>query len=785
MTCIRRAALTGLATIAVSLLAAATAGAAAGGLEFLSSFNAPGAGFADPNAIAVNQSNGDVYVVDNARAVDIFNSAGVFQSALTGPAFEGLVNDVAVDEATGQIFVVNYALQVEVYSSAGVHEATWTGSNTPLGDLGARGNDYVAVDNSQSPSDPSAGDVYVAVGKDTSAFRDAGEGVVEKFNAEGEWLSQFNGAERPEGPFPSRVEEPEGLGGITVDSNGDVYLFEQASGVIDQFGPEGKYLHQLTALPGVRYVAAPAGGSGVYAVAGANVYLLDASGALQWQLLGTANGPFSEPAAIAGNEATGDAYLSEGGPKVVDRFGPASLPPAPSTEPPTGNVGTSVVAHGELNPGGVSTGYFFSYGKGTSCVGNQTALSSAGSGSSAVSEEATLALEPDTQYTYCLSAVVGEIARAGSPVTFTTTALAPAIEATNVDRTVAATILEAQVNPNKQDATCLIEYGTTEAYGSSAPCEPADLGSEYAPQYATLTLTGLPVATLYHYRVVTANATGTTRSSDQTFRTLGSVVSTGAVGAVGQTSASVAGTVNPEGAETHYYYQYGTTTEYGQSTASEGEGISAGSGMSAVEAPATLVPLVPGVTYHYRLVAWNEYATTYGEDETFTTQAGQPPAATTGAASGVSVDEATISGTVDPQGKETSYRFEYGATTEYGTQAFGTVLPEYGVQTVTLSLRGIDPDTTYHYRLVVSNPGGTSYGEDATFTTAPIAFPLIAPTPVPILALPSIAFPTGSQAATQTGKAKQKAHKRKRKKPSKKGKGKRAAGRKKKKGKKG
>jgi hypothetical protein len=160
------------------------------------------------------------------------------------------------------------------------------------------------------------------------------------------------------------------------------------------------------------------------------------------------------------------------------------------------------------------------------------------------------------------------------------------------------------------------------------------------------------------------------------------------------------------------------------------------------------------VTYHYRLVAWNEDGTSYGQDETFTTEAGQSPLAITGAASGISVNEATITGTINPQGKETSYRFEYGTNTAYGTQAFGTVLPEQGEQTVTLSLRGLDSNTTYHYRLVVSNPAGTSEGEDETFTTPGILDPLVNPAVAPLIALPNIAFPTGTEPVTKPAKHK-------------------------------
>jgi hypothetical protein len=73
-----------------------------------------------------------------------------------------------------------------------------------------------------------------------------------------------------------------------------------------------------------------------------------------------------------------------------------------------------------------------------------------------------------------------------------------------------------------------------------------------------------------------------------------------------------------------------------------------------------------------------------------------------------------------------------------------------GEQTVTLSLRGLEANTTYHYRLIVSNPGGEAVGQDATFTTPPISDPLVNPTTPPLIASPSIAFPTGSLANTGT-----------------------------------
>src|SRR5947208_776459 len=98
---------------------------------------------------------------------------------------------------------------------------------------------------------------------------------------------------------------------------------------------------------------------------------------------------------------------------------------------------------------------------------------------------------------------------------------------------------------------------------------------------------------------------------------LAPVVSTGGVTAVTATSATLTGTVNPEGEATTYYFQYGTSTAYGSTTPSPA--ANAGTGTMNVNVSATAGSLTPNITYHYRLVATNASGTSTGADHTFRT----------------------------------------------------------------------------------------------------------------------------------------------------------------------
>jgi virginiamycin B lyase len=94
------------------------------------------------------------------------------------------------------------------------------------------------------------------------------------------------------------------------------------------------------------------------------------------------------------------------------------------------------------------------------------------------------------------------------------------------------------------------------------------------------------------------------------------------------------------------------------------------------------------------------------------------PTAITEAATGITKIGATLNGTVNPNGLETKYYFEYGKTTSYGTKT-AEASAGSGTSNVKESktITGLTANTIYHFRIVATNSKGTTDGSDLAFTT--------------------------------------------------------------------
>jgi len=111
------------------------------------------------------------------------------------------------------------------------------------------------------------------------------------------------------------------------------------------------------------------------------------------------------------------------------------------------------------------------------------------------------------------------------------------------------------------------------------------------------------------------------------------------------------------------------------------------------------------------------------------------PTVATGHSSSVTYSSAILFGTVNPHAQPTTYVFQYGTTRSYGAQ---TPLAPAGSGdssiTVSQTLTGLQPLSTYHYRILATSPAGATAGNDRTFATGPVPLSLaIAGTPNPVV----------------------------------------------------
>jgi hypothetical protein len=307
-----------------------------------------------------------------------------------------------------------------------------------------------------------------------------------------------------------------------------------------------------------------------------------------------------------------------------------------------------------------------------------------------------------------LLAVIASLALAAGPPVPVTGA-ASAVTATGAK-------LAGTVNPNGLATTAAFDYGTSVAYGSSTA--PQDAGAGTLAVDVAATLTGLQPSTTYHYRLSASSSGGTEAGTDHTFTTPAAPVkpsvASQAATAIGTTSATIGASVDPNGQQTDVVFDYGTSTAYGASTPSQ----SAGAGTLGVTLKATISGLKQNTTYHYRARATNATGTTNGADRTFRTGAFRKAAVTTGAVSGSTANATTVTGSVDPNGRPTSVVVQIGTTTKYGAQtAPVSVGSGDSSVAVRIPVGGLNPVTTYHYRLVATSDAGTVNGKDRSFKT--------------------------------------------------------------------
>jgi len=193
----------------------------------------------------------------------------------------------------------------------------------------------------------------------------------------------------------------------------------------------------------------------------------------------------------------------------------------------------------------------------------------------------------------------------------------------------------------------------------------------------------------------------------------GPVVATNAATNVASFSATVNGTVHPNGLSTNVHFEYGPTTNYGFTTPNHSYG-----GNTTQNVSANIAGLTPNTTYHFRIVGTNGSGTSHGADKTFTTLSPTgPPVVRTNPATNVANFSATLHGSLDPHGLTTNVRFQYGTTTAYGHNTPTQSQSGNTFRNIAANISGLTRHTTYHFRITATNSAATRFGSDRIFTT--------------------------------------------------------------------
>ena len=218
-----------------------------------------------------------------------------------------------------------------------------------------------------------------------------------------------------------------------------------------------------------------------------------------------------------------------------------------------------------------------------------------------------------------------------------------------------------------------------------------------------------------HRYVLAASPTPTPTPTPAPTSTPTPAVTTNPATKVAAFSATLNASVNPRGATTIIYCQYGLTTSYRSNTPMQTQ-----NGNTSRAISANISGLLANRTYHFRIVTHNNGGTSFGADRTFTTlTATRLPVVTTNPVTLIASFSATLNGSLNPHGFTTTVYFQYGTTTSYGSTSPMQTQTGNTYRNIAANISGLTPNTVYHFRIVATNGAGTRFGADRTLLRLP------------------------------------------------------------------
>ncbi len=592
-------------------------------------------GFGNPGFVAVDQTSGDVYVADlGTNTVDEFSPAGAFITSNNDGGAFGNIAGIAVDSSR-DLWVYDESATMREFDSSGTPVTSWNAGygvsaqgiavdsatnlyvvrGTPVVQkFSATGSDLGEADKTAAATglaiDPTSDDLYVI----------EGGGEVKRYSG-GSLAESFG------------VSELAAANGIAVrGANGEAYVSDPASSSVTAFAQTTLAAVSASSPELVGAFTATVAGSvepGGVAVSACEFEFGTNPGALAEtadceQTLPGDEGKHAVTASLTGLES-GKTYffrVKVTNANGVSRSSSLSFETTriATTEAATGVTPRRATLHGTVLPEGQTISEcFFEYGETESYGETVPCKESVPADEEAhqVSAEITGLTPNGAVYHYRLVVVSPAGTARGGDLALGTEGTTVTERATGIAPPVA--ILNGSVNPAGVEVTeCLFEFGETEAYGQTIPCEESSamIGAGEKAVSVHAQITGLAKNSVYHYRFVSASEFGNFSGRDQVLRTFPPDLLFSRTASVGTNQATLSARVAPNGIATRYLFEWGTDTSYGNFTQ---EAILGEDEFSSLSVSEILSGLAPGTTYHWRLIVNNPVETITGPDHSFTT----------------------------------------------------------------------------------------------------------------------------------------------------------------------
>ncbi len=312
---------------------------------------------------------------------------------------------------------------------------------------------------------------------------------------------------------------------------------------------------------------------------------------------------------------------------------------APNADAPTVETSSDVVSSnstaivsGQVKPNGSATTYWFDYGETTGLTDRST-VQAIGSGFCFTPAAAYITgLRPNVRYYFRLSAKNAVATVNGATYNFltnsnpppTTNGVAPTTNTAPAEAISRTTVnIKGEVNSNGEPTKFWFEYGKDPGLGNVTALE--STGGGVVPVAVSVSLSNLDPLTKYYFRLNAQNQYGTVNGSILSFTTTGPEspgkprVDTTLPAEVTSSTTMLTGRVTPGGAETKYWFEYSEDSLlgniFGSGTTTK---LMTGNVDSAVDA--TVRDLRANTKYFYRIVAKNQYGTTFGDIVSFSTK---------------------------------------------------------------------------------------------------------------------------------------------------------------------